>query len=548
MKEILERFFVLWLVGCGDKIIEEHIETCSRNATYISWRSQNELNEAIGTVLTQKVVSEVNETKFFTLMADETTDCSGMEQTSICLRYVRDGKLHERLLQLVEAPDLSGSGIATQLLTILEKVGINPNYMIGQCYDGAAAMSGQHNKVQKHIRDQYPKAIYTHCASHRLNLCIVKACNVREIQSAMCTMNDIASFFSNSSKRLSTLHSYISRKCPDSLHSRLKRHCTTKWVENQEAVIVFKEMYLAAVGALDELSESRDGEAAGKAMSHLKMITTPDFLICMEVLNAVLNITKPVARKLQGTQETILTALDAITSCKDVIEALRNNEEEFERLFRHAEDFYGESIPMPRVINRQANRANPPATSPLQFYRRAVFLPFVDPVLEQLNQRFSSDQVDCIKLQYLIPSVCVKNDIAFESLRNAVHLYASFLEGSIDIVEAEFLRWRAYWLRRSSTGNSLPNNALDALLYAKKMETYPSLEVLFQILATLPVTTATNERSFSALKYLKTYLRSTMKEIRLNGLALLYVHRDISLDLDQVIDEFSGKNRRLNFS
>ena len=153
---------------------------------------------------------------------------------------------------------------------------------------------------------------------------------------------------------------------------------------------------------------------------------------------------------------------------------------------------------MPRVINRQANRANPPATSPLQFYRRAVFLPFVDTVLEQLNQRFSSDQVDCIKLQYLIPSVCVKNDIAFESLRNAVHLYASFLEGSIDTVEAEFLRWRAYWLRRSSAGNSLPNNALDALLYAKKMETYPSLEVLFQILATLPVTTATNERSFSA--------------------------------------------------
>ena len=89
---------------------------------------------------------------------------------------------------------------------------------------------------------------------------------------------------------------------------------------------------------------------------------------------------------------------------------------------------------------------------------------------------------------------------------------------------------------------------MDALLYAKKMETYPSLEVLFHILATLPVTTATNERSFSALKYLKTYLRSTMKEIRLNGLALLYVHRDISLDLDQVIDEFSRKNQKLNFS
>ena len=80
------------------------------------------------------------------------------------------------------------------------------------------------------------------------------------------------------------------------------------------------------------------------------------------------------------------------------------------------------------------------------------------------------------------------------------------------------------------------------------MNSYSSLTVLIQILATLPVTTATNKRSFSALKYLKTYLRNTTKKVRLNGLALLYVHRDISLDFQQVIAEFSRKNRRLNFN
>ena len=80
------------------------------------------------------------------------------------------------------------------------------------------------------------------------------------------------------------------------------------------------------------------------------------------------------------------------------------------------------------------------------------------------------------------------------------------------------------------------------------MDSYPSLAVLIQILYTLPVTTATNERSFSALEYLKTYLRNTMKEVRLHGLALLYVPRYISLDFEQVIAEFSRKNRRLNFN
>ena len=74
------------------------------------------------------------------------------------------------------------------------------------------------------------------------------------------------------------------------------------------------------------------------------------------------------------------------------------------------------------------------------------------------------------------------------------------------------------------------------------MDSYSSLAVLIQILATLPVITATNKPSFSALKYLKTYLRNTTKEVRLNCLALLYVHRDISLDIEQIIAEFLRKN------
>ena len=60
---------------------------------------------------------------------------------------------------------------------------------------------------------------------------------------------------------------------------------------------------------------------------------------------------------------------------------------------------------MPRIVNRQANRANPLAISPLQFYRRSVFLPFIDTVLERLSERFRSDLVDCIKLKFMITSV-----------------------------------------------------------------------------------------------------------------------------------------------
>ena len=76
------------------------------------------------------------------------------------------------------------------------------------------------------------------------------------------------------------------------------------------------------------------------------------------------------------------------------------------------------------------------------------------------------------------------------------------------------------------------------LLSAKEIRTYPSLNVLLQILITGPVTTATNERTFSALRYLKTYLRFTTTEARLNGLVLLFVHCDLNINFKHVIDEF----------
>ena len=73
-------------------------------------------------------------------------------------------------------------------------------------------------------------------------------------------------------------------------------------------------------------------------------------------------------------------------------------------------------------------------------------------------------------------------------------------------------------------------------------------DTVLRIFSTLPVTTATGERSFSNLKYMKNYLRSTMNEPRLNGLAHIYINHDIALDYESVIDDFGRQNRRLQFA
>lgn len=171
------------------------------------------------------------------------------------------------------------------------------------------------------------------------------------------------------------------------------------------------------------------------------------------------------------------------------------------------------------------------------------FLPYIDTVLQQLNDRFTSQHSSWQKLCYLLPSLCANKE--FSNLHEAAAKYSKFLKGSIEELEAEYHRWQNTWMNREEKDR--PKSVIASLKVCKEFGTYPNIETLLHIFATLPVTTATSERSFSCLKYLKSYLRSTMSEPRLNGLALLFVHKDIDLNYEEVIHEFSRKNRLLEF-
>ena len=61
-----------------------------------------------------------------------------------------------------------------------------------------------------------------------------------------------------------------------------------------------------------------------------------------------------------------------------------------------------------------------------------------------------------------------------------------------------------------------------------------NIKILLWIFATLPVSTFTAERSFSALKIVKNFLRNRMTDERLTGLALMYIHPEIEIDITSV--------------
>jgi hypothetical protein len=105
--------------------------------------------------------------------------------------------------------------------------------------------------------------------------------------------------------------------------------------------------------------------------------------------------------------------------------------------------------------------------------------------------------------------------------------------------KAEMVRWKCKWQNVTEK----PSTLIDTLKHAKP-ELYSNIHRAVKVLFTMHVTSTTAERSFSALKRIKTYLRSTIVEDRLNGVSLMHVHPDIPLNFDQAISTFAADGNR----
>ncbi len=72
-------------------------------------------------------------------------------------------------------------------------------------------MSGERAGVQAKIRNRQPKALYSHCASHCLNLAILNSCSILPITNCISQIKSFTLWVRNSDKRLNLLKAVVEK-------------------------------------------------------------------------------------------------------------------------------------------------------------------------------------------------------------------------------------------------------------------------------------------------------------------------------------------------
>jgi len=115
----------------------------------------------------------------------------------------------------------------------------------------------------------------------------------------------------------------------------------------------------------------------------------------------------------------------------------------------------------------------------------------------------------------------------FSDIKPAIDFHEEDLKSCNDIhtdlSKNEFEFRKQKW---SNETNLLPKNALEALSKCPE-DFFPNTIILLKLFSISPVSTASVERSSASLKRIKTYLRNSAGETRLNGLAAMNTHREI---------------------
>ncbi|XP_035711643.1 zinc finger MYM-type protein 1-like isoform X1 [Folsomia candida] len=234
-----------------------------------------------------KLVNDIKERKYFSILFDSTPDSSRQDQISQVIRTVECKEMGcrvvESFIDFITTTNKTGLGLSKVIQEKLEMDGLDLMDCRGQGYDNGANMAGIYSGVQARILEINDKAKFLPCAAHSLNLVGVNA--AEKVPPAKLILGDVQNiylFFSGSTSRWDVLQSIVKLT--------LKYQSNTRWSSKTAAVSALYDQYPEIVDALTEIStsESFTSDVNANALSRLRDMLNYKFLLGITIWNQIL--------------------------------------------------------------------------------------------------------------------------------------------------------------------------------------------------------------------------------------------------------------------
>ncbi len=336
---------------------------CERTFNYTSPQIQNEMIEIIAKEIIKVILP--SELTYFAIIADETMDIARHEQVSLCLRYIDEHLvIREHFVGFFRTSSTTAESLCAIILEALDGFGLDyKSKLVGQCYDGAANMSGVENGLHKKIRNRAKKALYVHCYAHQLNLALQHSCNkIKNARNVLDTLNTLHSFIECSSKGHSLFELIQDR------NSVILKHLSdTRWASRLSSLAAMKASYGSVIKFLEIVDEKERNERGAKAAGLLRQIRDFDFLFYIYALNAVFEKSSVLSISLQDKTLDIAKGLDLAELTILKLKEIKNADGYARDLFEASVNFATEhSIKIPTLLNK----AGRPSTESVTKKRR----------------------------------------------------------------------------------------------------------------------------------------------------------------------------------
>ena len=258
---------------------------------HTSPENQNEMLELMAHHVLRKILANIHSSPFIAVMVDEATDKANKEQLTIVVRWIsEDFVVSEEFLGLYCLSAIDAQSIVEAMKDAFLRFQIPLAEIRGQCYDECSTMAGVKAGVATKSEQVEPRAVFTHCYGHALNLAVTDTFRFSPKREAM--LREVKEEIGSDAPAVQTL-------------------CPTRWTVRAESLASILANYdNIQVLWVTSLHKTSDTEMKARIQGVASQMQLFRFFLCLILSEMILRHTDRLVKRCNNPSFQVLKAMN----------------------------------------------------------------------------------------------------------------------------------------------------------------------------------------------------------------------------------------------